>query len=236
MSSQPPTTPNWKDPQFILHTVLLLMIFVVTLFGYTVTKPAATVSTQSVVNNPLEASTLLCKESSLACVKAENGAPISAYSDAGTTKTFNVDSSTGNVSASGNISVTGVITTNGGYIGITPVATATAMPTSTPAPTATPQTNFLGATAGQHVYCSSQNVIGVATVNPTSIAAAGITTPQAVIPAFGGAHASNPDNISETHAGGGVSLYTWQQIVGATTTPVAATTVVAVDYCIVGNP
>lgn len=149
-----------------------------------------------------------------------------------------------------NLTVSTAVNVGGAYVGITPVATATPAYNitatniaahsikvdGTPVFWPTAQTLFLGATAGQHVYCSSQTVRGSATVNPTSIAAAGITTPNAVLTNFGGAHAANPQFVTSANSTGGVTLNTWQQIVGATTTPQAATTDVAIDYCIVGNP
>lgn len=119
----------------------------------------------------------------------------------------------GNGSVAGDLTVTGVITTNGGYIGITPVATATARP---------------------H-WCGTQNVTGAATVIPATLTAAGVTTPRAPVASLGTDITLDADNITVSNASGVVTLKVWQLRTAATTTPQAATTPVAVNYCVDGN-
>lgn len=70
---------------------------------------------------------------------------------------------------------------------------------------------------------------------PATLSAAGITTPQPAMLTFAQAPNNNNAMLSSTTSGGAVTLNAWQAILGATTTPVAATTTVATQYRVCGK-
>lgn len=107
-------------------------------------------------------------------------------------------------------------------INSTPVYWATAIPTPTPE-------IYVGNTpAAVKEICKTVNVIGSATVTFP-----GITTPQAVGPiTLNNSGLGNADYGTFVNASGVITIYTYRVVAQ---TPVAATTVVAVDVCAKGQ-
>lgn len=91
--------------------------------------------------------------------------------------------------------------------------------------------NVTGAVNGYKCVNGSQNVIGSATAIPATLTAAGISTPSFVQVSLGTDATGDGDKLTFTKASGVVTLKVWNSAL----TPVAATTVVAVDYRVCGN-
>lgn len=102
------------------------------------------------------------------------------------------------------------------------------LPTATAQPTPTPGILYGNTPAAVMEICKTVNVIGQATVTFP-----GITTPQAVGPIeLNNSALGNADYARFDKASGVVTIYTYRLVAQ---TPVAATTVVAVDVCAKGN-
>lgn len=84
---------------------------------------------------------------------------------------------------------------------------------------------------GSRCVRGTQNVIGAATVIPATLTAAGIATPSFVVTGLGTDATGDGLHLTHTRASGVVTLKVWSSAL----TPVAATTVVAVDYEVCGE-
>lgn len=80
-----------------------------------------------------------------------------------------------------------------------------------------------------------QSFIGSATVIPATLTAAGITTPFPAVMTINQGPNNNNGLLASTSSSGVVSMNAYQAILGATLTPVAATTTTAVTYYVCGQ-
>jgi hypothetical protein len=93
--------------------------------------------------------------------------------------------------------------------------------------TPTPNVNFGATPAAAKWQCKQVNIIGSATVT-----APGVTTPRAVTHGIAGDPGGNVDVVSHVNASGVITVSTWRIVAN---TPVAATTSVPIDVCIIGQ-
>lgn len=80
--------------------------------------------------------------------------------------------------------------------------------------------------SGKKLVCGSQTITGTGTVSH------GLATPEAVICGMGANVTGDGSTCSSTNSAAVVTLKVWN----SAATPAAATTPIAVDYCIVGTP